>query len=74
MDAYEAGHDNSLTANATKSLGNPYDLMASHQLTSMFIHGYGLDNKYKITVTTHPIFNVMKLFSVQKSTYVGPTY
>ena len=33
MDAHEAGHDSSLTANATKSLGNPYDLRAFHQLT-----------------------------------------
>jgi len=24
MDAYEGGHDSSLTANATKSFGNPY--------------------------------------------------
>ncbi len=33
MDADEAGHDSSLTANATKSLGNPYNLRAFHQLT-----------------------------------------
>ena len=33
MDAYEAGHDSSLTTNATKSLGNPYDLRAFHPLT-----------------------------------------
>ena len=33
MDAYEAGHDSILTANAIKSLGNPYDLRACHQLT-----------------------------------------
>jgi len=33
MDAYEAGHDSSLIANATKSLGNPYDLRAFNQLT-----------------------------------------
>jgi len=81
MDAYEARHDSSLTANATKSLDNQYDLRAFHQLTweifvaasvkyvegngemksvqqphrvlwpSIFIHGYGLDNEYNITVT-----------------------
>ena len=33
MDADEAGHDISLTANGTKSLGNPYNLRAFHQLT-----------------------------------------
>ena len=33
MDAYEAGHYSSLTANATKSLGKLYDLRAFHQLT-----------------------------------------
>jgi len=33
MDTYEAGHDSSLTANTTKSLGNPYNLKALNQLT-----------------------------------------
>jgi len=33
MDADEAVNDSSWTANATKSLGNPYDLRAFHQLT-----------------------------------------
>ena len=55
MDADEAGHDNSLTANATKSLGNPYDLRAFHQLIQYHSHNteiFGLDNEYNITVTT----------------------
>ena len=33
MDACEAGHDSSLTANTTKSFGNPYDIRAIHHLT-----------------------------------------
>jgi len=33
MDADEAWYDSSLTANATKSFGNLYDLKAFHQLT-----------------------------------------
>ena len=33
MDASETGHDSGLTANATKSFGNPYDLRAFHQLS-----------------------------------------
>ena len=33
MDAYEAGHDSSLTSNATRSFGSPYNLRAFHQIT-----------------------------------------
>jgi len=33
MNEYEAGHDSSLTVNATKTLGNPYDLRGFDQLT-----------------------------------------
>ena len=44
MDAEEAGHDSSLTANATMSLGNPHNLRAFHQLTGEIVVATSVKN------------------------------